>query len=268
MNAVLWLELRIRIREKRLWVLAVFFVITLFIGSLLVLSEILFGRTFHAHFEPATVGEGLGWATLLMQAGLISILAPLASAGRISQEREQQTLIALLNSPTSRWKVVIGKLLGCWLFVIWLWTLALPFLSLAVVWNGFPANSLFLCATFNLLAGLVLSSVALGFSSYFGRTMTSYLVTGAFSFTWMVVFPMLGTLLKVFTPFKSKLFSEIYAYLCWYHHPFYPIAWYLSENKLGQKFLESHTLIYCLSIWFCVSLVGALIAYRGLRGLR
>ena len=69
---------------------------------------------------PNEVGTGLIWSTLYIQAGLIIILSPLSAAGRISQETEQRTIAALLNSPLSRSKIVLGKLLGAWTLILWL----------------------------------------------------------------------------------------------------------------------------------------------------
>ena len=48
--------------------------------------------------EPGEIGMALTWASLFCHAGLLVVLAPLAAAGRISQEREQRTMPALVNS--------------------------------------------------------------------------------------------------------------------------------------------------------------------------
>ena len=125
MNPLYWLELRIRSREKRLWLVVVFFILTLLVVSGLVFSTSQMASLYYT--MPNEVGTGLIWSTLYIQAGLIIILSPLSAAGRISQETEQRTIAALLNSPLSRSKIVLGKLLGAWTLILWLGMIPLPF---------------------------------------------------------------------------------------------------------------------------------------------
>jgi ABC-type transport system involved in multi-copper enzyme maturation permease subunit len=84
--------------------------------------------------------------------GLLVILGPLASAGAISQEREQRTLPALLNTPMSPFTIVAGKLVAAWAFVLWLALLSLPFLALGVIWGAVDVGR---------MAGVVYSSPSL-----------------------------------------------------------------------------------------------------------
>ena len=264
MNPLYWLELRVRAREKRLWLIALFFVITLAIISGTVLAAAIF-KSYYSSIEPVSIGEGLIWTALFCQAGLLVILAPLATAGRISQEREQRTLAALINSPASATRIALGKLWGAWTFVIWLGVLVLPFLFTATLWGG-PSWRLILgCLGLNLLVGLVLSALSLGISGLFGRSLTAYLVTGCFLFGWIAVLPMLGSLAMALNHDSNKTFQECVMYLTMYHNPFFPLI------TLTQSYMEWGTnrfflpILYGAGIWIVLGIGGLILAIRSLK---
>ncbi len=265
MNPLYWLELRVRAREKRLWLIALFFVIVMAIisGIMLATSMQSSGNRF---IEPLNIGEGMIWTALFCQAGLLVILAPLATAGRISQEREQRTLAALVNSPASATRIALGKLWGAWTFVLWLGVLVLPFLFTATLWGG-PSWKLILgCLGLNLLAGLVLSALSLGISGLFGRSLTAYLVTGCFLFGWIAVLPMLGSLAMALNHDGSVAphYQEFVMYLTMYHNPFYPLI-SLTEavTETGGKFILP--MVYGVTVWILLGWGGLMLAIRSLK---
>lgn len=264
MNPLYWLELRVRAREKRLWLIALFFVVTLMIISGIVLATVLVqshGQT----IEPVNIGEGLIWTALFCQAGLLVILAPLATAGRISQEREQRTLAALINSPASATRIALGKLWGAWTFVIWLGMLVLPFLFTATLWGG-PSWKLILgCLGLNLLAGLVLSALSLGISGLFGRSLTAYLVTGCFLFGWIAVLPMLGSLAMALNQDGHKPFQECIMYLTMYHNPFFPLITLTESYAAWSPSRFILPILYGISIWILLGFGGLILAIRSLK---
>lgn len=263
MNPLYWLELRVRAREKRLWLIALFFVITLAVISGTVLATVIYNSYFNS-IEPVSIGEGLIWTALFCQAGLLVILAPLATAGRISQEREQRTLSALINSPASATRIALGKLWGAWTFVIWLGVLVLPFLFTATLWGG-PSWELILgCLGLNLLVGLALATLSLGISGLFGRSLTAYLVTGCFLFGWIAVLPMLGSLAMALNRDGGKAFSECIMYLTMYHNPFFPLIQLAASYQAWEmnRFLP---ILYGIGIWTLLGFGGLLLAIRSLK---
>jgi len=263
-NPLYWLELRVRAREKRLWLIALFFVIILAIISGIVLATVLLSSD-RQGIEPVNIGEGLIWAALFCQAGLLVVLSPLATAGRISQEREQRTLAGLINSPASAIRITLGKLWGAWTFILWLGVLVLPFLFTATLWGG-PSWQLILgCLGLNLLAGLALAALSLGISGLFGRSLTAYLVTGCFLFGWIVVLPIMGSLTMALNHDSSKVFQESVMYLTMYHNPFFPlIAMVALHTELGVSQLVV-PIIYSVSIWILLGFGGLLLATRSLK---
>jgi ABC-type transport system involved in multi-copper enzyme maturation permease subunit len=263
-NPLYWLELRVRAREKRLWIIALFFVVALLSISGVVTASV-FGVGYNTSVEPGDVGEGLLWAALFCQAGLLIVLAPLATAGRISQEREQRTLPALVNSPASPWGMALGKLFGAWTFVVWLGLLVLPFVFVGSLWGGPSLKVVLAGIVFNLLAGLTLSAVSLGLSGLFGRSLTAYMVTGAFLFAWVGVVPLLGSLAMALNQFGDGMYRRIVAFATLYHNPFYPLIalssvdWQVdSQNGMLQ-------IGWALGVWLLLTAVFMMIAVRGLK---
>ena len=108
MNPVYWLDLRVRVRERRLWVIALFFLamplLICGLGMLTALNE-------SKAVNPGDIGLLVAMCAIFCQAGLLVILSPLAAAQRISQEREQRTFAALVNSPLGPCVIARGKLL-------------------------------------------------------------------------------------------------------------------------------------------------------------
>ena len=154
MNPVFWLDLRVRVRERRLWVIALFFLaMPLLICGLAMASAL---ETNQRPLNPGDVGEMVAICAIFCQAGLLVILSPLAAAQRISQEREQRTYAALVNSPLGAGAIARGKLLGAWVFTAWLGVLTLPFVAVAALWGGLAPWVPVACFLLNLQAGMTL----------------------------------------------------------------------------------------------------------------
>ncbi|MBI5829273.1 MAG: ABC transporter permease subunit, partial [Chloroflexi bacterium] len=182
MNPVLWLELRVRVRERKLWIVSLLFLLCLLVMACV--SVFGMGRGFNEE-APSRVGQPLGYANAFCLLALLLILGPLAGAGRIAQEREQRTLAGLLNTPLSPAGIVWGKLAATWCFVLWLGALSLPFFVTASLWGGFSARRLLGSMAVAVIAGMTTATLAVGLSGFFNRSLTSYLTTGAVMFFWI-----------------------------------------------------------------------------------
>ena len=265
MNPLFWLDLRLRVRERRLWVIAGFFVLMLAaISGLTAATGWLAGRN-ECVRNPGDTGSLLAWATLWCQAGLLLILAPLASACRLSQEREQRTLPALINSPVSAAQIARGKLLGAWSFTLWLGVLAVPFLAVAGLWGGVAPHAVWLVFSLNLLLGLTLSTVALGLSGWFGRSLTAYLATGALLFFWTAAWPLIGGLVMGLTHGSREPSITPIGAVFWYHSPFYPIL-AIMMHASGESMPDGWgSILYAVAVWTAMAWGGYRLAVRGLR---
>jgi ABC-type transport system involved in multi-copper enzyme maturation permease subunit len=267
-NPLLWLELRVRIREKKLWVVSF-----LYLACLLGMSLIPLVATIHEYgvTEPAGLGFGIFATSMFTLLALLVILAPLSSAAAISQEREQRTLPGLLNTPLSQAAIVWGKLLATWVFLLWLIALSFPFLFLGMIWCGIEWTKVLLALGLILGTGMVTSTVALGMSGYFKRTISSYLATGAFLFLWFIVWPIIGLLMENFRPHEGKAaqeqFDQVIFYIFFAHHPVAPLILVFREEfgNGEMPFSFSVALTFTLVIWFLIGLVFFLVGRNGLR---
>lgn len=261
-NPFYWLEIRIRAREKRLWIIALFFLLSVFLigGGILALALV----ESPANVVPGQLGMTIIYTLLFWHGTILILMAPLASAGRLAQEREQRTLPALINSSAPPQRIVYGKLFGAWTFVLWLSALVLPFLCIGAAWGGIPFWKLLLPLLFNILISMVLSAVALGFSGMMGRSLTAYLVTGAFLLLWLVVMPILGSIsMALMQAWDGN--SNWLGYLFFYHNPYFPSIAVVSEMWEMTGFDAGIKVIYGLACWLILGASSVWLARRGLK---
>lgn len=245
LNPTYWLDLRLRVREKRLWIVAVFFVAIVALFCIFFLSESGVGNVGET---PQTVANTMAAATLIAQLGMLMVLSPLAAAGRISQEREQRTMPSLMNTTLTPASMAWGKLLGVWTFIWWLSSLTIPFLAIASLWGGSSFPVLLLVACGNMCAAMTMATMALGFSGICRRTLTAYLVTGCFLVFWIIVFPMIAAFMT------SSGRETILLYVGLFHHPVYPLVSFL-EHMDATLPMPFHWM-FCSGIWLTLNVAG------------
>ena len=259
-NPVYWLDSRSRVREKRLWVLASFFLAVPLVISLLVVFN-----TVKPDRSPySETGMEVSGVAVFFHGALLSLLSALGAAQRISQERERRTLPALANSPLDAAETADGKLLGAWRFTAWLACLTLPFLAVATVWGGLPAWKLLAAWALNLAAALATASLALGLSGLFGRSLSAYLATGAALFLWCAVVPVVGGLAGAAADPSGEFETRVLASCMFLHLPLAPQAWIFSDGFDGDipGWLAMGV---PLCTWSAVAALGRALAIRGLK---
>ncbi|MBL7662523.1 ABC transporter permease subunit [bacterium] len=256
MNPIFWLELRTRIAEKKLWLIALLFIVMMWVGILIPTS--LFGnRSYQVPGETGSIMQGF---ILVLHAGLMALLGGISAASRISQEREQRTIAPLLNSPVSRLSIIFGKLFGSWIFLIWISCLTLPFLAVTALWGGFSAGTMIKIFISNTVLSLLLSAMALASSAQTGRTLTSYLFLGLVVFGWSCILPLL-----YLTQIAGNRTNSLDEYAFLFHNPLFPIIYLFSKNEMswmqevGGK-LPLDPLLYCYLIWFFIGGLSILLA--------
>jgi ABC-type transport system involved in multi-copper enzyme maturation permease subunit len=271
-NPLLWLELRVRIRERKLWIISLLYLICLLGMSAIPLANV-YQTTIFAPVPPADVGILMlcvSGSTLL---ALLLLLSPMSSAPAISQEREQRTLVGLLNTPLSPSRIAWGKLMGTWIFVLWLLALSCPFMFLSTVWCGISVWYVLAGIGIIFAAAAMISTVALGLSGFFKRTITSYLGTGMVAFLWFIVWPILGAMCEnLLVPHDNsdlQLQYERIIYVVFFsHHPAAPLL-VLYNSAIGiQESLPLSTgtaVGMALGIWLVVGLLFFALACRGIR---
>lgn len=264
MNPVYWLDLRIRARERRLWVIGLIFVAALsVVAGMSLMSTMDFGLD--RHLSPSSIGQGIVWSTLFCHAVLLMILAPLGAAGRVAQEREQRTLPALINSPASALSITLGKLWGAWSFTAWISMFALPFLAAGWLWGGLGLGIIVSGFLLNILVGFLFSIIAIGWSCLFRRSLTAYLVAGSFLFGWMAVVPLMGALAMSMFSHWMNTPPEWPAYLAFYHQPLFPLIALASTDWMVNGGEMAFRLVYCLLVWGILSALFIRLSVVGLK---
>ena len=257
-NPVFWLDIRARLRERRLWMLALFMLAIPAAISILALCN--------GDMKPSGIAETgmiLAGIAVFSHGALLVLLSALAAAQRISQERERRTLPALVNSPMTASQIANGKLLGAWLFVLWLSCATLPFLAIASAWGGLPLATLLLCWTLNTLAAFAAGSLALGLSGLFGRSLSAYLASGAVLFLWCAVVPIVGLVGSL--GFK-EMPPSLYFAAFFNHLPLAPQAYLFAgaDSSIRDGF-PAVQIATAVAAWLAIAAVGRFLAIRGLR---
>jgi len=175
-TAIIVKELRGRMRGRR-----AFFVLTLHVLLLTVFAwmfqrlneEALGGIGSYAGqatFASASVGRGVFVGLMMLQTLMVAVLAPAATAGAISSEREHQTLELLAVTPISSLAIVLGKLLSAlaWVFVLIL--ASIPVTALVFVFGGVAPDDLLRGYVVLFATVIGLGSVGIFFSALTRRT--------------------------------------------------------------------------------------------------
>ncbi len=155
-------ELRGRMRGRRAFVILTIYLVLL--GGFAWMVELILERTYSsgfggtAAFASASIGQGI-FAALLMLATLqVAFLAPSATAGSISMEREKQTLELLVVTPISSLAIVLGKLVSALIYVWLLIAASIPLTAIVFVYGGVAPEDV-------VRGYLVLIVTALGFGA-------------------------------------------------------------------------------------------------------
>lgn len=174
-SAIIVKELRGRMRGRRAFIVITVHVLLLAIFGWMFMrmgEERNAGLSFggEVNFASAAIGRQVFLGLLLIQTLMISVLAPAATAGAISSEREHQTLELLSVTPISSLAIVFGKLISAlaWVFVLVL--ASIPVTALVFVFGGVAPDDL-LRGYIVLFATVIgLGSVGIFFSTLTRRT--------------------------------------------------------------------------------------------------
>ena len=176
MTAIIVKELRGRMRGRR-----AFIVLTLHV-LLLALFAWMFQRLNEESlansgssggqvtYASASVGRGIFIGLMMLQTLMVAVLAPAATAGAISSEREHQTLELLAVTPISSLAIVLGKLFSAlaWVFVLIL--ASIPVTALVFVYGGVAPDDILRGYVVLFATVIGLGSVGIFFSALTRRT--------------------------------------------------------------------------------------------------
>ena len=175
-TAIIVKELRGRMRGRRAFVVLTIHVLllTLLAWMFLRLNEESVanqgGFGGQSTYASAAVGRGIFIGLMMLQTLMVAVLAPAATAGAISSEREHQTLELLAVTPISSLAIVLGKLLSAlaWLFVLIL--ASIPVTALVFVFGGVAPDDMIRAYIVLFATVIGLGSVGIFFSTLTRRT--------------------------------------------------------------------------------------------------
>jgi ABC-type transport system involved in multi-copper enzyme maturation permease subunit len=141
-----------------------------------------------AAFASAQIGQVIFAALLMLETLQVAFLAPSATAGAISMEREKQTLELLIATPISSFAIVFGKLLSALVYVWLLIAASIPLTAVVFVYGGVAPDDV-------LRGYIVLIVTALGFGALglFASSMVKRTTAATAISIFSVLFISLGT---------------------------------------------------------------------------
>jgi ABC-type transport system involved in multi-copper enzyme maturation permease subunit len=99
-----------------------------------------------------------------LQLGLVALLAPIFTAGAITQEKDSQTYDILLTTPLTNGQIVLGSLLSRLFFVIALLVSGIPIFAITQIFGGVAissiVNSFFIAAATAFVTGALAMAIA------------------------------------------------------------------------------------------------------------
>ena len=176
-TAIIVKELRSRMRGRRAFVILTVYVFLLaafaWSSQQIHAAEVTGSSSLYpgqANYASAAIGRGIFGDLLMLQTLMIAVLAPAATAGAISSEREHQTLELLAVTPISSLAIVVGKLLSAlaWVFVLVL--ASVPVTALVFVFGGVAPDDVLRGYVVLVATVIGLGSIGLFFSAVTRRT--------------------------------------------------------------------------------------------------
>ena len=174
-------ELRGRMRGRRAFVILSLYLVLL--AGFAWMVELIMERTYqtssggNAAFATAAIGQGIFAALLMLETLLVAFLAPMATAGAISLEREKQTLEMLAATPITSAAIVLGKLLSALVYVWLLIAASIPLTAVVFVFGGVAPEDLVRGYLVLIVTALGLGSFGLFCSSLVKRTQAATAIT-------------------------------------------------------------------------------------------
>ena len=101
-----------------------------------------------------------------LQLGLVALLAPIFTAGAITQEKDSQTYDILLSTPLTNGQVVLGSLLSRLFFVIALLISGIPIFSITQVFGGVAVQSIVWSFLIAAATAFVTGAVAMAIATF------------------------------------------------------------------------------------------------------
>jgi ABC-type transport system involved in multi-copper enzyme maturation permease subunit len=131
-----------------------------------------------------------------LQLGLVALLAPVFTAGAITQEKDSQTYDILLATPLSNAQIVLGSLMSRLFFVIALLISGIPIFSVTQIFGGVEIRAIAMSFGIAATTALVTGALAMAIATFKVGTRRTI-----FSFYLFIVIYLLGLYLLDLLPY-------------------------------------------------------------------
>src|SRR5205823_11174124 len=101
-----------------------------------------------------------------LQLGLVALLAPVFTAGAITQEKDSQTYDILLSTPLTNGQIVLGSLLSRLFFVLALLISGVPIFSITQIFGGVAISSIALSFLIAAATACVTGALAMAIATF------------------------------------------------------------------------------------------------------
>jgi ABC-type transport system involved in multi-copper enzyme maturation permease subunit len=174
-------ELRGRMRGRRAFVILTIYLLLLggfaWMVELIMERQYSFGFGGNGTYATAAIGQGIFAALLMLETLQVAFLAPSATAGAISMEREKQTLELLVVTPITSVAIVLGKLLSALVYVWLLIAASIPLTAVVFLYGGVAPEDVLRGYLVLVVTALGLGAFGLFCSSLVKRTQAATAIT-------------------------------------------------------------------------------------------
>src|SRR3954469_22267274 len=139
-----------------------------------------------------------------LQLGLVALLAPIFTAGAITQEKDSQTYDILLATPLTNGQIVLGSLMSRLFFVIALLISGIPIFSVTQIFGGVAISSITMSFAIAAATAFVTASIAMAIATF--KVGTRRTIFGFYMF--IVIFLVGGFLLDRLNFFHPVIGSQ------------------------------------------------------------
>jgi ABC-type transport system involved in multi-copper enzyme maturation permease subunit len=165
-----------------------------------------------------------------LQLGLVALLAPIFTAGAITQEKDSQTYDILLATPLTNAQIVLGSLLSRIFFVIALLISGIPIFSITQIFGGVAIQKIVMSFAISAATAFVTGALAMAIATFKVGTRRTI-----FSFYMFVVLYLVGLFLLDRLPFFQvegrQVNPQTHSAISWFTgiHPFLALRVVLSD---------------------------------------
>src|SRR3954464_8270592 len=101
-----------------------------------------------------------------LQLGLVALLAPIFTAGAITQEKDSQTYDILLATPLTNGQIVLGSLLSRLFFIVALLISGIPIFSITQIFGGVAIKSIALSFSLAAATAFITGALAMAIATF------------------------------------------------------------------------------------------------------